>query len=460
MGSEEPDVWPRTVEISFGKNEVSRHEFYECFEPQGVEVSAFDAVVRLYGRTICIFRVGFKSDEGHRAFLDRYLNKDSVSINGKQVPIRVRDRTLNLLRVRVHHFKFNDDLGLLSTRLRAYGSVSRIYWDTYQDRQLPKWSGIKTGVVNVDMVLDTNIPSYISFGSYKHPLMVEYAGQIKTCRLCDSPYHVSTTCPTLASKVGFPRQPNNQVTVPPTTVVASSSRPSASTSWATVVGRRNVPSMEPVVAAEVVPAAKAAACDTGNVGSTPGPVESFSDSEREVEGAANYEPAATTKKRKKHSLVSKEMRDQEKQEKRVERRGSQDPPPEKASARQATEQSTPIFNFDGESSAADVVIPPPLPVEASALAQVVERVGVIPGGEGSNQLGATISLSGDEPDIPAGQRPLDTQIHQSTENCPLGLNINSQLAREGSIEDITIAAMNAYYESKAKSKAAPKKKSK
>ena len=63
MGSEEPDVWPRTVEISFGKVEVTKHEFYGCFEPDGVVDSAFDAVVRLPGRAICIYRVGFKSDE-------------------------------------------------------------------------------------------------------------------------------------------------------------------------------------------------------------------------------------------------------------------------------------------------------------------------------------------------------------------------------------------------------------
>jgi hypothetical protein len=196
MGTaEEPDVWPRTIEISFGKVEVSRHDFYNCFEPEGVVDSAFDAVVRLPGRTICIFRVGFKSDEDHQSFVQIYSQKQSVKINGKEVAIRMRDRTLNLVRVRVHNFKFSDDLGGLETRLRQYGKVNKLAWDTYQDKQLPKWSGIKTGVVNVDMEIVSNIPSYINFGSYKHPLMVEYAGQTKTCRLCDSPCHVSSYLP-------------------------------------------------------------------------------------------------------------------------------------------------------------------------------------------------------------------------------------------------------------------------
>ena len=167
------------------------------------------------------------------------------------------------------------------------------------------------------------------------------------------------------------------------------------------------------------------------------------------------------KKRKKHSLVSKELRDQEKQEKRVERRGSQDPPPpEKAQARQPSEQSTPLFNFEGETSTAAVPIPLPSPNEAPEVAQAVGSENGAPAGVSSNLAEAIISLPDDELDIPAGQQPRDTPPAQSTGNCPLGLNINSQLAREGSIEDITIAAMNAYYESKAKSKAAPKKKSK
>ncbi|XP_045023984.1 uncharacterized protein LOC123468970 [Daphnia magna] len=54
MGMESPDVWPRTAEISFGNTEVTRHEFYECFEHDSNESdSIFDAVSRLPGRAFC-----------------------------------------------------------------------------------------------------------------------------------------------------------------------------------------------------------------------------------------------------------------------------------------------------------------------------------------------------------------------------------------------------------------------
>ncbi|KAI9550943.1 hypothetical protein GHT06_004471 [Daphnia sinensis] len=196
MGTESPDVWPRTAEISFGNTEVTRHEFYECFEHDSNESdSIFDAVSRLPGRAFCVFRVGFKTVKDHFEFLDKFSAKESVVISGKEVRIRVRDRSVNLVRVRVQHFKFDDDLGLLNKRLREFGVISRVFWDTYQDRSLPKWNGIKTGVVNVDMEIHKGIPSYITFGSYKDPLMVSYAGQMHTCRMCDSPTHVLANCP-------------------------------------------------------------------------------------------------------------------------------------------------------------------------------------------------------------------------------------------------------------------------
>ncbi|EFX65603.1 hypothetical protein DAPPUDRAFT_333018 [Daphnia pulex] len=196
MGSESPDVWPRTAEISFSNTEVTRHEFYECFEHDSNESdSIFDAVSRLPGRAICVFRIGFKTVNDHIEFLNKFSAKESVVISGKEVKIRVRDRSVNLVRVRIQHFKFDDDLSLLNKRLREYGVISRIFWDTYQDRSLPRWNGIKTGIVNVDMEIHKSIPSYITFGSYKEPIMVSYAGQMHTCRMCDSPTHVLANCP-------------------------------------------------------------------------------------------------------------------------------------------------------------------------------------------------------------------------------------------------------------------------
>ena len=126
MGTEIPDVWARTAEISFGGTDVTRHDFYECFEGSSSSVvSDFDAVSRLPGRAVCVSRIGFKTVQGHVAFLEKFSNRESVIINDKEVRIRVRDRSINLLRVRIQHFKFDDDLNLLETRLRESSIETR-----------------------------------------------------------------------------------------------------------------------------------------------------------------------------------------------------------------------------------------------------------------------------------------------------------------------------------------------
>ena len=450
MGSEEPDVWPRTVEISFGKVEVTRHEFYECFEPQGVAASAFDAVVRCPGRTVCIYRVGFKTDEDHRAFLNAYSSRETVSINGKQVNIRVRDRTLNLIRVRVHQYKFSEDLGLLATRLRQYGSVTRIAWDTYQDRQLPKWCGIKTGVVNVDMEINENIPSYINFGSYRHQLMVEYAGQMKTCRLCDSQYHVSNTCPKLATTF---KQTAYQATTPRSTISIGGVQNKATTSgWHTRKGGRTVPSVEQNMPREIAQVDEAPVPQAIPSSSIPAPNESFVDAVVEIEGNNGAEMNVAKKQKRKKSVgASKELRDQERQEKRGERRGSQDPPPEKSALRPPDEQGRPLLLEEGPTG---LVVKNPAPVAGTSggLAEAVDGSADGPMAERSNPAEVTLPLVEDEPDITAGQRPRDTQPPPTNESCPLGIDISSQSILKNDIESLTIAAMAAYREQKQKSK--------
>jgi hypothetical protein len=328
MGTESPDVWPRTAEISFGNTEVTRHEFYECFEQSSNESdSIFDAISRLPGRAICVFRIGFKTVKDHIEFLDKFSAKESVVISGKEVRIRVRDRSVNLVRVRIQHFKFDDDLSLLNKRLREYGVISRIFWDTYQDRSLPRWNGIKTGVVNVDMEINKGIPSYITFGSYKDPLMVSYAGQMHTCRMCDSPTHVLANCP---------KQPRNLTN--PSTIskepIGTRSYSSALTNRAPFrttirklqetgpIGGGQMPIAPTFDAISFPELAQRSAMSAAVVPdgapeepiSKPDEAESFSDTNTDAEDASCVDPSVASKSVKKKKIKeTREFRDQQKQ---------------------------------------------------------------------------------------------------------------------------------------------------
>ena len=90
----------------------------------------FEAVARLPSRSVYVFLFGFKSTAGHYNFMAQYRNIDSEMTGDRKVEIKVRYRTLNLIRVRIEHFQFNDDLSQLASRLNEYGPVSRISWDT------------------------------------------------------------------------------------------------------------------------------------------------------------------------------------------------------------------------------------------------------------------------------------------------------------------------------------------
>ena len=318
MGTDSPDVWARTAEISFGSTEVTRHDFYECFEPpDGTEVSVFDAVSRLPSRTVCVFRVGFKSTAGHYDFMAKYKNIESVMIGGREVKITVRDRTMNLIRVRIQHFKFHDDLSKLASRLGEYGSVSRIVWDTYQDRSLPKWQGIKTGVINVDMEVHKNIPSYIIFGNYKNPLMVSYEGQLPTCRLCESPTHVLADCPKVAKRVA----PQN--TIPQAPIAARTYRnvatkpvqpkPTVSGGQAQV---NEQPAPPPDLGTENFPELARKAARKDNTTEVPRSIPEASKnlSDHEVDDSSSESSTGTPKPpKKKKTTESREFRDQQKQ---------------------------------------------------------------------------------------------------------------------------------------------------
>ena len=322
MGSETPDVWPRTAEISFGNAEITRHEFYECFEHTDSESgSIFDAVSRLPGRAVCVFRVGFKTANDHTEFLEKFTAKESVTIGDTEFRIKVRNRSIDLVRVRIQHFKFNDDLSLLDKRLREFGCV--IFWDTYQDRSLPKWNGIKTGIVNVDMEIHKSIPSYISFGSYKNPLMVSYAGQMHTCRLCDSLTHVLADCPKQPGRLTTPSTnpigPNgtrnyscvltNRAPTRPTTSrkpVAFNQIPIAPT-----VDAQSFPELaqRPTTSTAVVPF-KAVV----DLVSIPGGSESDSGTDTDADDAVLTSSEAVSKPlKKKKKKESREFRDQQKQ---------------------------------------------------------------------------------------------------------------------------------------------------
>ena len=346
---------------------------------------------------------------------------------------------------------------MLSVRLRQYGTVTRIFWDTYQDKQLPKWSGIKTGVVNIDMEIHDNIPSYINFGSYKQPLMVEYAGQTKTCRLCDSPLHVSSTCPKLMHKMG-PKIPSNPVAGARSysSVAAQPAFNKPSTSgWHTKTGGKYVPIDVPVEEASVsnVITILDAALNQNLAtrGSIPEAEGQISDEEEGTNDDQSGPIEKTRKKRKKSASGSKQLRDQEKQVKRGERRGSDGQPPEKAHVQ--SPETDPVVPEPNKGTAEPLAVQQPEQAapRSPAVAEGSEAMDVDSVSAGSTPANDELpsTCGSQDIDIPAGQRPRDDTQESLP---PVLVDINTPECLESTdigMEAKTIEALEKFRQKKA-----------
>lgn len=144
-----------------------------------------------------------KSDEGYRGFLANYMDKESVTINDKQAAIPEAIEPLIL-------WGFVCTISSSTMTLACYQlGFARLALCPKFPEILTRIGNCPNGlalrrVLTISMLtwLLTAIsrltwPQLIShwhnFGNYKHPLMVDYAGQMKMCWLC----HVSCLITTL-----------------------------------------------------------------------------------------------------------------------------------------------------------------------------------------------------------------------------------------------------------------------
>ncbi len=114
----------------------------------------------------------FKSEDGH-------IQKVFWTKNG--VPI-------NFLRIRNVPPEVEEEV--IFEKLSEYGKCVHLECDRFKHGP---FKGIRNGTRHVFISLRSHVPSYVTIEGYE--AVVEYAGQPKTCRLCDSPHHLRANCP-------------------------------------------------------------------------------------------------------------------------------------------------------------------------------------------------------------------------------------------------------------------------
>lgn len=73
-----------------------------------------------------------------------------------------------------------------------YGTVHTASMGVWRDGP---FEGLPEGSCTLKMSLRQPVPSYVTLTGYRTQVFVHYAGQRKTCRLCDSYEHMAAQCP-------------------------------------------------------------------------------------------------------------------------------------------------------------------------------------------------------------------------------------------------------------------------
>jgi len=188
-------LWPCAVDLDFGNPNprypiVVGHSFlFRC----GVPVDDIIGIAPVFQVKNQIIRVTFKNEDLSKAFLSKHGGEQKFPYENMVIKIGVRDSNVRMKYVRLSQIPLTSDLEKISERLLEFGVIHEIKWEKYKNLTGNLYYPVGNGWVKATMVLDKNIPSFISIGRYR--AMVKYSGQIPTCRICDSENHFSENCP-------------------------------------------------------------------------------------------------------------------------------------------------------------------------------------------------------------------------------------------------------------------------
>ena len=218
-------VYDRTVDIHLARVYRTIGSFYKFFEATFSDgddspVDKGAGMVAHIGKLpdmlpSHVYRVVFKSDDDHQAFVSKFNGKCQLSLDDVPTDAYVSDRTVSTSDVRVSYFPPDWSLDVLKGRMKQFGNILSADREFYNDSSMAKWKKVaSTLVVHVKMVIEQPIPSYITIGDVR--VFVQYRGQAPTCRMCDSTQHKVFECPNRKPIGGSPgtRVPGNKPVAP------------------------------------------------------------------------------------------------------------------------------------------------------------------------------------------------------------------------------------------------------
>ena len=114
-----------------------------------------------------IIRVTFKNEDLSKAFLSKHGGEQKFPYENMVIKIGVRDSNVRMKYVRISQIPLTSDLEKISERLSEFGVIHEIKWEEYKNLTGNLYYPVGNGWVKATMVLDKNIPSFVSIGRYR-----------------------------------------------------------------------------------------------------------------------------------------------------------------------------------------------------------------------------------------------------------------------------------------------------
>jgi hypothetical protein len=198
MANKGGTIIKNTVEFDFGKiypkiQMLEIHKFIrKLLSDVKINENCIFGVMAVIQAPSQIVRMKFcdEKENEFKIFLQKYAGSGQTKMGRTNIKVKIYDANLAIKFVRIGDAPFEMQLAEITGALKAYGAIM----DARRDRYMGGgYLAGYQGWVTVQMVVATDIPSYLQIGECR--VIVNYHGQKMTCRQCLKIGHIAKECP-------------------------------------------------------------------------------------------------------------------------------------------------------------------------------------------------------------------------------------------------------------------------